>query len=169
MKTKLLILSIMTLTTLTLISICFFACGDDDDYSFLIYEDKELKEHFNFNSNGYSNYWVEVVEGDMLVFEYRFFKTYSNSEDGSGYSETVRFEIDKEASSFYFENEEIIPTKCHIMRYSGQPFCYKVSEGFIEGTKLNENEWQVKFDVYVIDESGTEFRVTVDHVFMTEV
>jgi len=165
MKTRLIFLSIITITTLTLISLCCIACTNPSEYTYKIHDNKEILEHCNFNLNGYSDYWAEVVDGDMLVFEY----IYKASEDpmtyDDGHTEKVMFQINKDELSFLFENKEIITTKCFIYEAYDWADYYKVSDGIIEGTKLNENEWQVKFDVFVIDESGTEFRVTVDHVF----
>lgn len=155
----------MAKTLILILSLFFFAaCSSDSEeiifevvqgpkdgtgaFTFTYYKNSQL----DVVTNEYVNqYWANIQEGDQLVFEYR----YDYYEDAmlvdDEYSETIRFEVDANATEFSYQTEELNANKATLTRYC---YCHFALEGLditpqgkISGKKIADNEWEVTMDV----------------------
>lgn len=130
----------------------------ESDGEFIVHNNAEMK--INNTENGT---YIEIIEGDNLVFEYHFSEKPDPEVADSGYNEYLIFELNKNTGDFDLNNEDFSSVNAHLRRSCFCPHTdYKpISEGSISGKKIGELEWKVKFDVETLIEEDTEFPYTI--------
>ncbi|MFK7921992.1 MAG: hypothetical protein AB8H47_08545 [Bacteroidia bacterium] len=106
--------------------------------------------------------FVEIVNGDKLVFKYLYTADDEDYIADDEYTENIYFEIDPEVESFSFRDEEMADIQLTI-----QPICfcvpliYEPRIGSLSGKRLNNTTWEVSLDVsYEQYGSTTEINFT---------
>jgi hypothetical protein len=115
---------------------------------------------------------AEIVDGDKLVFSYNLYTDpYENTVDDE-YTEVIVFEISPEISSFRLEIEDFVNAQAFYYRSCNTcPVKYgynNITDGFIEGTKTSDTEWQLEADIVVnIPASDGQPAIEFTHSFQT--
>lgn len=135
---------------LVVLAIVCLGCNNDDDNGVIetINYVYVLDSQIVINEVEGVNY-ASANDGENLVFEYEYINFGRNEMADDEYSETIIFEIPREVSSFEYIDDEIKDTKMHFTQ-----FCYcvpegsfEISQGFLKGSKNDDNLWQISFDV----------------------
>lgn len=104
------------------------------------------------------NYFVE--EGEHMVFRYEHRYPDCGLTD-SKWGEVLNFEVDKDATQFRFEGNELSAAKSYFWAHNdgmGSGSIYELSGGVIEGTKISDNKWRVKAAVTTISYNNEQPR-----------
>lgn len=156
MKKLLLITGLITL---------LFSCSNDDTteipldivhgptqpgaFRFNFYQNSQLEIVAN---EGTYQKWANRKEGNKLVFEYEFTADDEPMIADDEYSETIRFEIEKNTEQFILTGTNLTTSKATLTKYC---FCYFPIEpgkdvkptGEIKGTKISDNQWEITIAV----------------------
>jgi len=92
---------------------------------------------------------ARIIEGEQLVFVYTFIHPDAVFISDDELTEQLIFEIDPNLSSFTLSGDELLE---HSTFYTQFCFCVSsgdiaISNGTITGTRINEDRWQVNFDI----------------------
>ncbi len=109
----------------------------------VFYKNKTIQ----FKTNDSINPDYEIISGKSLVFEYDFHSKDIISMSDDEVSEKILFEVKPRSKSFYLADKKL--TQAHLM-FMQSCFCmdagnYVIKSGFINGTKISNNTWKVKF------------------------
>ncbi len=91
--------------------------------------------------------FVNIIEGDKLVFLYRYTAESGSNASNDDYDEDVFFEIDPTLNSFSFTDEQLAEAKIAI-----KPWCLcgsiviEPDQGSLSGERLNDNTWEISFE-----------------------
>lgn len=130
---------------------------DNPDESPVVIENFIYFENSSINTQDNSRE-IEIVEGDSLVFYYQFYDENDPviADDEDVYS--LVFQISPDADNFKLETGDFENAKA---LYGLLCFCdpngyFLVSDGIIEGEKLNSTEWEIDADISIIVPEGEE-------------
>ncbi len=141
---------------LTLMTIClslFISCNENEEnletYSYVFMNDSKLE--VKSNDDLYIKYGI-IEKGENVVFEYEFVEPGDVEIADSGYSETIRFEIDTNLNEFSYSNEELEIIKPVFTKYCFCSFENNAVKnvnptGKISGKKLSNNQWEIDLDI----------------------
>lgn len=123
--------------------------SQEGTFEFSFYKDSQLS--IVSNTGTYLK-WANIESGEKIVFEYEFTADDEPLIADDEYSETIRFEIDKNAALFSLKNSDLNTTKTTFTKYC---FCFfqttpekaVAPTGTITGKKLSETEWDISIDV----------------------
>lgn len=118
-------------------------------FSFNFYQNSELELVAN---EGTYQKWANRKEGNKLVFEYEFTADDEPMIADDEYSETIRFEVEKNTEQFTLKEANLTTSKATLTKYC---FCYFPIQpekdvqptGEITGTKISENQWEISVAV----------------------
>lgn len=108
------------------------------------------------DSSGVDAIFVEVQEGNDLVFTYSYTKNDRPNIADDEYSETIRFQVPAGADSFRYEDAELNEMPMYL-----QAICFCPQEisrplrGSVSGKKRDDKMWEIEMDV-VFDLFDTE-------------
>ncbi|MEM6347499.1 MAG: hypothetical protein AAF927_26670 [Bacteroidota bacterium] len=91
--------------------------------------------------------FVNIIEGNNLVFLYRYIADSGSNANENDYDEDIFFEIDPTLNSFSFTDEQLAETKISI-----KPWCLcgsiviEPDQGSLRGERLNDNTWEISFE-----------------------
>lgn len=129
------------------------------DREFTVYPDSEMK--FIENEGGT---FVEIIEGDKLVFKYHFSEAGDPDIADSGYNQYVIFEMDKSVEDFKLRAGNFNDANAHLRRscYCPNTDYIPISGGFIEATKTGSLQWDIDFSVETLIEEDPEHIFTIE-------
>lgn len=130
------------------------------DREFIVHPNSEMG--FIENEGGT---FVEIIEGDKIVFEYRFSEAGDPDIADSGYSHYVIFELDKSTENFELKPGDFDNAHAHLRKscYCPNTDYRPISEGYIEATKTGNLQWDIDFSVEtLIDEDP-------DHIYTIQI
>jgi len=138
------------------------ATGIKESVEFIVHENSALK----ISENDFGTF-VEVVDGDKLVFEYTFSKASDPEVADSGLDQYLYFEMPSETEDFTITSAEFESRKTYLRRSC---FCIvtdfrKVNSGVINADKTGSMKWNISFDVaanFTINEGEEEFSGTIE-------
>lgn len=147
---------------LILLSVILFSCDKSDDDStgknisseYVVHENSALKI-----SESEFGTFVEIVDGDHLVFEYTFTEESDTQIADSGYNEYLYFELPADTEDFQLTSDAFEESNTFVRRSC---FCVvtdfrRVTSGEINAQKTGELEWDITFNVAAAyDENGED-------------
>ncbi|MDP5169830.1 MAG: hypothetical protein NWR72_06270 [Bacteroidia bacterium] len=96
-----------------------------------------------------TNQYVEIINGDKLVFQYQYLKNEKANIADDEYTENIYFEIDPSVDAFSYSGKEELESINLIM----QAICFcpviiaTPQSGSISGKKINDNTWEIDLNV----------------------
>lgn len=155
---------------LILCSIFLSSCSaSDDDISeknktadYLVHENASLKI-----SESEFGTFVEIVEGDQLVFEYTFSEPGDPQIADSGYNEYLYFEMPAGTENFQLTSNDFEERNTFLRRSC---FCVatdfrRVTSGEIIAEKTGDLQWDITFEVsaaFTVEDVNEEYSGTID-------
>jgi hypothetical protein len=128
----------------------FSACEKDcksDMHSFTFQEDKFIDTSDIATSQDVA-FWLQILDGNKLVFTYHFEAAQCESVFDDEYSESLYFEVHSDSTSFSFQDSTL--SKIKLVYEQGGAWIYKnkpITSGWIEGTKKSNNRWDIKAEL----------------------
>lgn len=141
-----------------LVSILFSACArlncTPEQHQYLITPNQDISYSFD---NNYDHHQYEIIDGDLLLFE--FLHSNHECEDvfDDEYAEVLRFAIEPGLNEFQFADSAMISAKAHYYEIgawvTGQR--HQLVKGSIHGTELTHGNWQVEAVVTVFYDAAS--------------
>ncbi|MEM6347498.1 MAG: hypothetical protein AAF927_26665 [Bacteroidota bacterium] len=120
-----------------------YSCRSGDcTYSFQENKQIEIIEDSTNQST-----FINIQEGDKIVFKYQYVADEEPNIADDEYLENIYFEIEPNAETFSFTDEQLADAKLVI-----QPVCFcppvviEPRSGILSGTRLDESTWEVTLD-----------------------
>jgi hypothetical protein len=119
--------------------------------------------------NDHGDSYPIIEQGNSTAFEYIYTSAQDENVSDDGYTEIIVFDIDPSLTSFSYEGDLLQDIHAHFYRgcFCPNTGSVPVSEGFIRGEKLNDQEWQISMDITFSFGNERQTR-TVNAVFTTE-
>lgn len=134
------------------------------EYSLTFQENSaiEIKNNQNFNE-------VSIIEGNKLVFEFKYVKDDEPFIADDELTETILFEIDDNSDSFELIDNDLEDASVVFGRFC---FCvdagyHLISNGCINGQKLADDKWQINMSIVYKAEYDTITK-NISEVFILE-
>jgi len=110
--------------------------------------------------------FLDIVDGDQLVFEFRREDGMDNEIADDEILELIVFEVDPDAIIFSYTEQDFIDNNVY---YSVSCFCSTIGAlpletGTISGTKLTDNRWDITIDV-IINVDGFPRSIIVSGIY----
>ena len=121
--------------------------GADGTRSYYFYEDKSLNI---VDSEDQYIKWANIKQGENLVFEYYFTDDDDPLIADDEYSESIRFEVPGDVTSFSYSGEDLLDCKITFTPYC---FCFFDDEetaentGTVSGERISDDRWKITVDV----------------------
>ena len=134
---------------------------EDDRLANFVYTSITIQPYYYPNSeieyyyNEYGNLASRIVEGDRLVFKY-----YEAANDridtitgqrlaDSAYRKDLLFAIDADKTEFKLEKADFsaASSKYGLFAFFPDSGYHDITDGFIEGVKINETEWEIAINI----------------------
>ena len=149
---------------LLLLSIILMSCDKSDDATgrkelvqYIVHENSALK----ISENDFGTF-VEVVDGDKLVFEYTYSKASDPELADSGLDKYLYFELAANTEDFQLTTNDFNVSNTYLRRSCFCPVTdfRKATSGEITARKVGNLKWNISFDVaadFTITEGEEEF------------
>lgn len=143
------------LIIISLLTFVLFSCGNENPSQ--VYREFQTESKIEFISHHPGDPQVPVIsEGENLVFKY----TYVHEEDDDiaddELSEILYLEIPKGSTSFTYNSSKVEENGMVSVAYHRSCFCgfseYSMQKAIISASKINDNQWEISFDVTFKDE-----------------
>ncbi len=153
-----------------------FSCGKENPSQ--VYREFQKDRKLELSSNNADEPQVPVVsDGEDFVFKY----TYVHEEDENiaddELAEIFYLEIPKSSTSYTYNSTNAEESGLINAAYRRSCFCgfteYSMQKAIISASKINDNQWQISFDVifkddfdqeYVLKDSG-KYNINTDEYF----
>ncbi|MEL7535174.1 MAG: hypothetical protein AAFN10_27975 [Bacteroidota bacterium] len=120
-----------------------YSCRSGDcTFSFQENQQIEIIEDSTIQST-----FINIIGGDKIVFKYQYIADDEPNIADDEYLENIYFEIDPDAETFSFTDEQLADANLVI-----QPVCFCVPivieprSGILSGERLDDNTWKVTLD-----------------------
>lgn len=148
---------------LFLACLLLFSCSKSDDgenpenTDYIVYQNSSLV--INETENGT---FIEVGEGDKLVFEYKYSTEGRPEIADDEFNEVVYFELDQNTGDFTLDQGDFEASRTFLGRFCfcGNTGFFQVTSGFIEGEKTGDLRWNVTLDVEALIEAENDMPET---------
>jgi len=154
---------------LLFLSIILMSCDKSDDASgikesvaYIVHENSALK----ISENDFGTF-VEVVDGDKLVFEYTFSKASDPEIADSGLDKYLYFELDANTEDFQLTTNDFDVSNTYLRLSCFCPVTdfRRATSGEITAQKIGNLKWNISFDVaagFTINEGEEEFAESIN-------
>ena len=165
------------------IVIFIVSCNNNDDTTVIDYEDffpEEIPDNDQYQLKFYKNSEVEsttngsytnaqIVSGNNLVFEYKYVFEDDPILSDDEYTEIILFEVNPDVNEFFISDEELLNANSMLgtICFCAPSGFFNISDGWIKGKKLNENEWQIDLSVSY-DFEYREYTKMISEIFTAE-
>lgn len=138
------------------------ATGIKESVEYIVHENSALK----ISENDFGTF-VEVVDGDKLVYEYVFTEASTPKIADSGYTHYLYFEMPSETEDFTITSAEFESSNTYLRRSCFCPVTdfRRATSGEITAQKIGNMEWNISFDVaadFTINEGEEEFSGSIN-------
>ncbi len=127
----------------------FLGCGDDCHDPETTFQFTDNSQLIRIDDTDLGLFEYEVSEGDKLVFRINHAEAQCDDILDDEWGERIVFEIDQEATSFRFDDSELIEAQCYYNQWgawvNSSPLL--ITSGSIDGTKLNESTWFINLSL----------------------
>ena len=143
---------------LLMISFFLISCSTSDDdiqdnpeeANYIVYPNATLEVNETENET-----FIEVIDGDMLVFEYRYSTEGAPEIADDELTEVVYFEIDKNTEDFSLNEANFEASTAYLGKFCfcGRTGFFEITSGEINGEKTGELQWRISLDVQAFIEA----------------
>lgn len=125
--------------------------GNDDHRDYIIYPNASLNIIETENSK-----FIEVEEGNNLVFEYKFSTEGAPEIADDEFTEIVYFELNANTEDFSFNENDFEGINAYLGRFCfcGNTGFFKITSGTMNGEKTGNNQWRVSINVEAMIEAN---------------
>ena len=146
------------LAILLMISIFLISCSTSDDdiqenpeeANYIVYPNASLE--VNETENGTV---IEVVDGDMFVFEYRYSTEGVPEIADDELTEVVYFEVDEDTQDFNLNEANFEASRAYLGKFCfcGRTGYFPITSGEINAEKTGDLQWRISLDVKALIEA----------------
>ena len=156
------------ISLLLLLSIILISCDKSDDATgrkesvqYIVHENSALK----ISENDFGTF-VEVIDGDKLVFEYTYSKASDPELADSGLDKYLYFELAANTEDFQLTTNDFNVSNTYLRRSCFCPITdfRRATSGEITAQKIGKMKWNISFDVtadITINEGEEEFAESI--------
>ncbi len=138
------------------------ATGRKESVEYIVHENSALK----ISENDFGTF-VEIVDGDQLVFEYIFTEASTPEIADSGYTHYLYFEMTSETEDFTITSAEFESSNTYLRLSCFCPVTdfRRATSGKITAQKIGNLKWNISFDVaadFTINGGEEEFSESIE-------
>ena len=147
------------------IFLIFYSCKKDsssdctaDKYTYEVFAASRIDTTTTDN-----RLFFQINPGNEIVFSYTHIGPDCKNIADEEYTDKIVFKVPAGSNSFFYQNSQLQGAMCMFIKYAfWTNGAYKITSGFVKGTKVSSIKWDVEID---IDVGGSIGRIALKKTF----